>query len=60
MENLSKEQTQCAHTGCSCPGVPEVPSRSNNVYCSGSCAEGKGCDHPDCNCGSGAAAEPSA
>ena len=51
METQSNEPTRCAHVGCNCPGIPQVASNDTHLFCSDACAEGKGCDHPGCNCG---------
>ena len=41
----------CAHDGCGCGIPPKAVSKNGPSYCSDACAEGRGCDHPDCNCG---------
>jgi hypothetical protein len=49
----------CAHKGCDCSlAADQRVARDGELYCSERCADGRGCDHQDCNCGDFPAAEP--
>ena len=42
---------KCDHDTCHC--VPEKHNAvidGKSVYCSQGCFDGRGCDHPNCNC----------
>ena len=41
----------CQHAGCDCPVGADAVMRNGEAYCSERCADDRGCDHPDCNCG---------
>lgn len=56
---MKSTNVECAHEGCTCPGLPELAANNNEMYCSDACADGVGCHHPDCNCANTAAAEKS-
>lgn len=50
---------ECAAESCVCQlERAQAVSREGLLYCSERCAEGRGCDHADCNCGEFPAAEP--
>ena len=45
------ERTEtCAHRECECETGPDSIERNKRHYCSRGCANGIGCDHPDCQC----------
>jgi hypothetical protein len=45
---------ECAHEGCSCRVEgPKAYVKGGATYCSSACAAGTGCNHGDCDCGSG-------
>lgn len=46
---------ECAHEGCSCRVADtEMHPRNDQgeIFCSESCRDGSGCQHPGCTCGS--------
>lgn len=46
------DPTTCAFEACQCELSREsIVRRDKAEYCSARCADGRGCDHPDCNCG---------
>lgn len=56
---MSSPTTTCDFPACKCfPGADTV-ARNGNTFCSARCADGRGCDHEHCNCGSFPAEEPS-
>lgn len=43
---------KCDHEPCHCvPGPDDAFTKGKSVFCSEACADGKGCDHTECNCG---------
>jgi hypothetical protein len=48
---MKESNVICAHEGCDCSIPPKAVSKDGPSYCSDACGEGRGCDHPDCNCG---------
>jgi len=48
---MDESKRNCAHEGCDCTIPPKAVSKTGPSYCSDACADGRGCDHPDCNCG---------
>lgn len=43
---------KCDHEPCHCvPGPDDAFTKGKSVFCSEGCADGKGCDHTECNCG---------
>jgi hypothetical protein len=49
----------CAFETCDCKlSGEQVISREGKQYCSERCADGRGCDHAECNCGEFPEAEP--
>jgi hypothetical protein len=50
MSTSTKPKT-CAHRGCDCEVSADAVQRQGRAYCSERCADGRGCDHRDCNCG---------
>ena len=49
----------CAHKSCDCRFDRGTAIESEGkLYCTERCAEGRGCDHEGCNCGSFPAPEP--
>jgi hypothetical protein len=48
----------CATNRCNCECGDDAVSYDAMVYCSQRCADGRGCDHLDCNCGAFPTAEP--
>lgn len=45
----------CGHEGCHCTVADDENhlKQDGKIFCSEACRDGKGCDHQDCNCGSG-------
>jgi hypothetical protein len=53
------DPTTCAFDPCECALASEQTVRRDGAeYCSERCADGRGCDHADCNCGDFPEAEP--
>jgi hypothetical protein len=49
----------CAHKGCKCSVQSDAAAKSEGLlFCTERCADGRGCDHEGCNCGSFPAPEP--
>lgn len=48
--NADERTETCAHRGCECETGPDSIERTKRRYCSRGCANGVGCDHPDCLC----------
>jgi hypothetical protein len=48
--NADKRTEICAHRACECEIGPDSIERNKHRYCSRGCANGVGCDHPDCLC----------
>lgn len=49
---VQETKEKCAHKGCSCQVIPSQGVHMNNkLYCSQECADGKGCHHSNCTCG---------
>ncbi len=44
----------CGHEGCHCTVADDENhlKHDGKIFCSEECRDGKGCNHPDCNCGS--------
>lgn len=48
---MNTEQV-CEYDECSCQvDAASAVSQGGKDYCSQRCADGRGCDHPGCNCG---------
>lgn len=43
-------EKQCEHDACICELGDEQVTQEGHQYCSQGCADGEGCDHPDCGC----------
>jgi hypothetical protein len=41
----------CSHPGCRCTLDSRYVFLRDRAFCSGDCADGSGCDHEDCHCG---------
>jgi hypothetical protein len=55
------ESTSCAFDACKCDlSAESIVRQAGKAYCSQRCADGRGCDHADCNCGDYPKAEPKA
>jgi hypothetical protein len=53
------DSQSCAFEACKCEPTGETMVRKDGAaYCSERCADGRGCDHADCNCGDFPAPEP--
>lgn len=55
MKNVNADGTYlCSYDSCDCKVADDENhvKTANGVFCSQGCADGKGCDHPDCNCAS--------
>ena len=55
MGNVKADGTSvCAHEGCQCKVADDENhvKTAMGIFCCRGCSEGKGCDHPGCNCGS--------
>jgi hypothetical protein len=49
---MSNPTPECDHPGCKCVVQSvELVQRDEKVFCSERCADNRGCDHHDCNCG---------
>lgn len=49
---MTSSNQNCAHGGCKCLNDPALEvTHEGKTYCSERCADGRGCDHHDCNCG---------
>lgn len=49
---MANPNQECDHAGCKCVvHSAEMVQRNEHVYCSERCADDRGCDHHDCNCG---------
>jgi len=46
----SSSKTTCAHEDCECKVSASSVTRDGKRYCSLACADGRGCEHPDCGC----------
>lgn len=47
----AENKTECDQEGCTCTVSPEIAiQKDDKTYCSQGCAEGSGCQHPDCAC----------
>src|ERR1700759_1963297 len=58
-ESAMSESTECAYKPCTCDVQTATAISANGKrFCSERCAEGRGCDHADCNCGEFPEAEP--
>jgi hypothetical protein len=57
---MTQTQAECAFEGCSCVlDEEERPiTRGGEQFCSERCADQRGCDHADCNCGDFPEQEP--
>lgn len=56
---MDPEKVMCAHKTCKCHcHANECVRFAGLLYCSQRCADDRGCDHADCNCGQYPAAEP--
>jgi hypothetical protein len=54
------ERRTCAFKPCDCELTSDqIVRRDGTEYCSERCADGRGCDHADCNCGDFPEEEPS-
>lgn len=53
------DSNRCAFESCHCACGPETTvRRAGAQYCSERCADGRGCDHAECNCGDFPEPEP--
>jgi hypothetical protein len=49
---MTASTARCAHAQCKCSNDSELAvTYEGKTYCSERCADGRGCDHHDCNCG---------
>lgn len=49
---MTNSTPRCAHSGCKCRIDPNTAvQHEGKTYCSERCADNRGCDHHDCNCG---------
>jgi len=51
---MTNATTKCAHDSCKCvvdPPTPLTVAYEGKVFCGERCADNRGCDHHDCNCG---------
>jgi hypothetical protein len=49
---MDPNPTICSHQGCTCRvEVQGAVKREGKVFCSERCADDRGCDHEQCNCG---------
>lgn len=56
---MEAKQVACAHKSCKCQAnLNDSVRHEGLLFCSKRCAEGRGCDHPECNCGDFPMAEP--
>lgn len=50
---------KCQHHACRCDVASGAGvTRDGKTYCSERCADDRGCDHADCNCGKFPTAQP--
>ena len=58
---MDTSKVMCARKTCKCHCQGDDCVRyAGLLYCSQRCADGRGCDHEDCNCGAFPTAEPHA
>lgn len=56
---MDTSKVMCAHKSCKCHAdTPDGVRYEGLLYCSQRCADDRGCDHKDCNCGDFPTAEP--
>jgi len=56
---MTAPNKHCAHSACDCDVEPgQAVVFDGQTFCSTRCAEGRGCDHHDCNCGNFPVEEP--
>lgn len=49
---MEASATHCQHSGCKCEVSQAHGVRHDGkIYCSERCADNRGCDHHQCNCG---------